>query len=191
LISVICPTIAGREEHLARMKAAYAAHTDDYELIVVPNDGRGCGVAWNEGAEAAVGDYIHFTADDLTPHAGWWQAAKACVERGYCPAPVLYWPDGRLQACGGSWESWEDDGRQTAFTRVPFLSREQWDAVRPMLPIHYYTDNYVTFRCGRAGWPTVNCHGYAFTHHMAQEGRVESERMGPDGRAYMEAVLAA
>jgi hypothetical protein len=58
VISVIVPTIDGREEYLKDCLASYAAHTSDYEVIVVPNKPN-CGLAWTEGADLAVGsDYF-------------------------------------------------------------------------------------------------------------------------------------
>ena len=187
MISVVCPTVTGREGYLRDCEAAYARTTEDYEFIAVKDPGP-CGVGWNIGAEKATGDYIHFTADDLNPHDGWWEAAKEVIDRGQVPSPVVYWPDGRVQSCGGSWEALEEDGAVTEFTRVPILSREMWDAVKPMLPIHYFTDNYVSFKTTKAGWPTVVCLACGFTHHMAQEGRVNT--MGEDCEAYALAVAA-
>jgi hypothetical protein len=184
VISVIVPTIQGREHHLDGCKVAYAAHTEDYELIVV-RDEPTCGIAWQAGADLAVGDYLHFSADDINPRAGWWQAAIETVGQGDLPAGPVFATDGSLQSCGGSWGELEPDGAETAFTRVPFMSREQWAKVGPMIPTHYFTDNWVTFRGAQAGIRTVVNHGYAFTHHHVMEGRNEG-RMAADGIRYQE-----
>lgn len=69
MISVVIPTVAGREHSLERCLAAYRA-TADVELIVLA-DRQTCGVAWQEGIEQATGDYLHLSADDLEPHPGW------------------------------------------------------------------------------------------------------------------------
>jgi hypothetical protein len=178
VISVIVPTIAGRELWLEQCRVAYAAHTDDYELIVVPNRPT-CGLAWQDGADLAEGEFLHFTADDIEPHVGWWQAAVACVETGAIPSPRILNTDGSLQS-SGEWGVDLADGTVTAIARIPFMSREQWDTLGPSLPIHYYTDNWIAYRAAQAGIPTVVCRGYEFTHHFAPEGRLD----GADGRMY-------
>jgi hypothetical protein len=184
VLSVIVPTITGREHHLDRCKVAYAAHTTGYELIVVKDEPT-CGIAWQAGANLAVGDYLHLSADDLEPKAGWWQAAVETCDRGSLPAPLVYAADGSVQSCGGSWQQLEPDGAETAFTRVPFMSRDQWAKVGPMIPTHYFTDNWVSFRGAKAGIKTVVNHAYAFTHHHVLEGRNEG-RMRADGLRFEE-----
>jgi hypothetical protein len=131
VISVIVPTIDGRESYLKDCLASYAAHTSDYEVIVVPNKPN-CGLAWTEGADLAVGSELHFSADDLQPHAGWSQAAMEVVERGFLPAPRILNTDGSLQSCGGeeAWEREQPTGARAGFSRIPFLSRQQWERIR-------------------------------------------------------------
>jgi hypothetical protein len=191
LISVICPTVTGREELLAKTKIAYAAHTDDYELIVVP-DKPACGPAWVEGASKAQGEFLHFTADDIEPHAGWWQAAVETVERGYLPAPRILNTDGSLQSCG-EWGKEQDTGTQTEFSRIPFLSRAQWDVVAPLVTpflskTHYYTDNCISFVARASGGETGVHRDYLFTHHLAEQSRgagmTWEQRMNHDGQLF-------
>ena len=174
MISVVIPTIPGREEHLERAVAAYRQHTEDVEIIV--ETGHDCvGKGWQAGAERARGEFIHLTADDLEPHAGWWQPMADAVERGLCPCPVVLNPDGSLQSAGAvGWElqlAIPEDCAHTGWTTVPFMSREQWSLVDPMLPLHYCTDTWVSVRLGRHGIPTVVRTGSVFTHHNAAPGR--------------------
>lgn len=188
MITVIVPTISSRSHWLDRCKVSYAAHTTDYELIVVP-DQPDCGTAWLLGVEKAQGDYIHFSADDLEAHQGWWQAAVETVKEGALPAPLIYYPDGTVQSSGGSWEQTEPDGKRTDFTRIPFVSRRQWEQLGPLItPFleygpHYYTDNIFSWAGAKHWVLTRNCHGYKFTHHSATEGRNEA-RMSTDGALY-------
>ena len=177
VISVVLPTIRGRREYLEAAKAAYAATTVDYELIVVP-DKPTCGVAWVEGASKASGSYLHFSADDLRPILGWQDAATEVVHRGFLPAPRILNDDGTLQSCGGDdgWETERPTGWQTNFSRIPFLSRSQWervaDTVSPILQeTHYYTDNAISFAANRLGILTGVHRGYAFHHSLAEPGR--------------------
>lgn len=193
MISIVVPTVTGREHWLAECKASYAAHTTDYELIVV-EDRPTCGQAWLEGADQCAGDFIHFSADDLQPHAGWWKAAVACTDLNLLPAPRIVNTDGSLQTCGGSDGFAElPTGTRTDFTRIPFMSRTQWDLIRPhvesfLRSAHYYTDNAISYGGMLEGIGTVVHRGFQFTHGFAQEkrgaGMPEPERMKHDHAAF-------
>ena len=179
MISVVIPTIAGRETLLADCRRAYQDTLQgvDSEIIVV-EDRPTCGEAWVHGADQAQGDHIHFSADDLVPHPGWWQAAVSVTDLGFLPAPRILNTDGSIQSCGGS-DSWETEGRTgeaTDFSRIPFLARQQWDLIRDLvvglLPhIHYYTDNLLS-AAGRIRGVRTGIHrDYLFTHSLAASGR--------------------
>lgn len=170
LITVPLPTIDGREHYLEKAIDAYKRTTANLEIILVRN-APNCGVVWQYGAEVGTGDYIAFGADDVEMHDGWWQAATAMIDQGVLPAPLIFETDGSIQSCGGSNYKLEPDHAFTEFTRGPIVSRAQWDRIGPMIPTHYYTDNWVSYRGKELDIPTVVCHAYAYTHHMADEGR--------------------
>ncbi len=182
-ISVIIPTIDGREDDLARCVAAYAERSVHDTQLVVVNNLPTCAHAWNNGAEEAAGDYLHFTADDLEPHAGWDDAAIEVVLAGGVPAPRVLENDLRDGR----------DGEVMPMTAIPFCSKAQWERIRPVLEIHYYSDDYFSHRARLAGWPAVFNSRYLFTHHRAQPGRgagmTEAERMERD-RVLYEAAIA-
>jgi glycosyltransferase involved in cell wall biosynthesis len=73
LLSVVLPTISGREHWLGKALASISETVDDYELLVYL-DKPTCGVGWNLGIEEAKGDYVLLFADDLEAHPGWFQA---------------------------------------------------------------------------------------------------------------------
>lgn len=184
LITVPLPTVQGREHFYENAVSAYQRYAN-VEILTF-RDYPGCGPAWAEGATGANGDYIHFGADDVEMHEGWWQAAAQVCDDGKLPAPLIYHTDGSLQACGGSWERMEPDATVTAFTRGPFVSRAQWEQLAPLVVpflenAHYWTDNIFTWAGNKLGMPTVNCHGYRYTHHLASQGRRDS---GGDGHFY-------
>lgn len=189
MISIIIPTVKGRERFLDECLASYAAHSHDYELHVIV-DRPACGIAWVEGAEKAVGDYIHFSADDLQPLQGWQEAAIQTADMGVLPAPRILNGDGSLQTCGGNDGFIErPTGHITDFTRIPFMRRDQWEQIRdrvePFLrEAHYYTDNAISFAGTEKGIRTAVHRGYAFIHHFAQEkrgaGMSEPDRMRHD-----------
>jgi hypothetical protein len=172
MISVVVPTITGREHHLARCLAAYREHGGELELVVI-EDAPTCGHAWEEGGNQAQGDYIHFSADDLVPHAGWWEAAVSYADKGELPCPRILRPDGSLESCG-EWGAEREEGTETNIARIPFLSREMWEKGGWILRAHYYTDNFIWHRGQQLGIPTVIARGYQFTHYYAAEGRKTS-----------------
>lgn len=190
LITVPLPTITGRSSFYDRAVEAYERWAN-VEILTFENF-PGCGPAWALGAFIGKGEYIHFGADDVEMHEGWWEAATKVCDQGNLPAPLIYNTNGTLQACGGSWERMEDDGKVTSYTRGPFVSRKQWELLSPLVApflakSHYYTDNIFTWAGLKLGMQTVNCHGYAYTHHLASAGRLDG-REGVDGNVYNQYV---
>lgn len=179
-LTIVMPTITGREHWLEKALLAFTSLTSVDHEILVEVDHPGCGLAWQAGGERAQGSYIYMAADDVEPMEGWDTAAIEACDRGVLPAPRIYHTDGRLQSCGGSWETLERDGAETRYTRAPFMSREQWEVAQPMLPCHYYTDDWVSWRCRKMGIPSVVTYGYRLIHHLAPEGRNEAPRMQTD-----------
>jgi hypothetical protein len=181
-ITVVIPTVKGREHHLTRCMSAYDATYPNCELIIV-RDKPACGIAWQIGADKSSGDYIHFTADDLAPHEGWAEAAIHGADQGTLPAPKI------INGITGNEDELGPVRPDGFFTRIPFCSRAQWEKIGPMIPIHYYTDNWFSWRGFQEGYESVEATGYTFTHFWAQEGRgtpnqTESGRMAEDAEAY-------
>lgn len=176
------PTIAGREHWLDRCLAAYWRHTRfrRHELIVI-QDKPSCGVAWNEGIAQAKGDFIHLTADDLEPHTGWWEAAVDSARRGELPSARILNSDGTLQSCGTDHLEHEE-GEEAFVARIPFGTREQFDRIGPMMNEQYMGDYWFSHRGRECGYLSVVRRGYCFTHHYAQEGRIDT--LAADVRAY-------
>lgn len=169
MISVILPTIPGREHWFERSIAAYEQTTDDYELIVI-RDQPTCGLAWQAGIEQATGDYVHLSNDDIEPHDGWWQAAVEATDRGMLVCPRVLNTDGSLQSCGDL-AAEEEDGAEAHVARIPFLPRSILADLGPLPKWHYMHDYWISWRAAQLGWPTVVSRDYLFTHHMAVEGR--------------------
>lgn len=174
LISVIMPTVAGREDIFARCAAAYEVLSclGPHELeLITEKDRSTCGLAWQRGADRATGDYLHFTCDDIEPrHQGWWAPAIEAIEAGFIPAPQVYDVNGTPQShpqVGIVSPDWTP----VHMTSLPFVSREQYEKVAPLITTHYYSDDWFSFRCERAGWLTRLRTGYAFTHHWASVKR--------------------
>jgi hypothetical protein len=196
MISVIMPTVPGREEIYARCRDAYLEHgCGPHRLeFITEHDHPAVGYGWQAGAEKATGDFLHFTNDDCEPHPGWWEPAVEAVQRGFIPAPQVYGPEGDPQAppqWGVVSPDWTPLPPQNAAV-IPFLSRAQWEKVQPLALIHYYADDWITYRARVAGWPCMLRTGYSFIHHWAQvrrgAGMTQDERMAHDRRLYEQAV---
>jgi hypothetical protein len=183
VISVIIPTITGREHWLKRCVGTYnlTLCSTSYEIIVL-TDRPSCGIAWNEGIAKAKGNYIHLTADDIEPkHIMWWGAAKASADRGELPAARILNTDGSLQSCGTDHLE-HPEGEEAFVARIPFATREQFDAIGPMMNEHYMGDYWFSHRGRQVGLRSVVRRDYCFYHHYAQEGRIDT--LAADVAAY-------
>jgi hypothetical protein len=193
-ITVVVPTVSGREADLMRCLEAYRSRSIyDVELMTYLNLPT-CADGWNLGAGQATGDYLHFSADDLEPHEGWDVAAVEACESHALPAPrIVNAATGNLDSCGSS-PIELPDWTHVTYSVIPFMPTNLWERIGPVPSIHYYSDNYVSWMAERAGWPTVVRRGFAFTHHWAQPGRgagMSSElRMSVDNAAFEQAKAA-
>ena len=151
MISIIIPTVTGREDHYERCLAAYQDRTAAGSEIITETDHATVGLAWQAGAERATGDYIHFSSDDLEAMDGWDVAAVQASDAGIVPAPrVTDARTGQLQ----SWPAWgreHDDGTDAGFSAIPFLSRAMWEVVQPLFTGHYLLHRRLHLLPGPAG----------------------------------------
>jgi hypothetical protein len=195
-ISVILPTVTGREDYLARAVSSYEMHSPgNYELdLVVETNHASCGLGWQAGWERCTGDYILFTCDDIVACTGWAAPAVEAVDLGFLPAPQVYAPNGEpqsLPSAGVVGQDWAE----VHMSALPFASRAQMAKVVPLFTAHYFTDNWISWRGQRAGWPCRLRSDFAFIHWWAQHKRgagvTEHERMYLDQRLFEEACRRA
>lgn len=172
-LSIVLPTISGREDSLARAIASYEDTLDcDYELIIVRDEStwpRACNVGYAE----SKGDIILFTADDLEAMPGWFDDIPLFLSaRDELPAPRVfdYSPTGK-------WANAEDgaDGALTHFTRIPIMTRSQWERIGTWPEIIYYADLWVSEKARSIGIETRMVHSFSFVHHWSGVGRVDSQ----------------
>jgi hypothetical protein len=173
LISIVIPTIDGREEWLARCVKAYKDTTPMCQIIVVRNEPT-CGHAWLEGYRQSTGQYVHFTADDITPFPGWYMDAINACTMGQVPLANVKASNGNDAWCFSPL----GDMGHVRNVLVPFLSREQLGYGGWLLPVHYGSDDWVTYRAVQLGMTLRECSGYKVTHHVAGEGRNYLRRHG-------------
>lgn len=179
MITVVIPILSARAARAQMTIDAYLARSRDVPggiWLRVETDAPTCGEAWALGAEDFRGDYLHFGADDLEPQPGWWRPLVEACDRGALPCPVVEHPDGSVESAGG--DGWElatdvaDDWAPVQWTTVPFMSRAQWEHVRPMpRELHYCTDVWCSARLGRVGVPTVLRPASRFRHFNEPAGK--------------------
>lgn len=194
MIDVIIPSVAGREESLERCIESYERNTaPDVLAFIVIRDEETCGIAWGKGMELSTAPYVHLSNDDLEVCDRIW-AGVCCetVDAGQLPCPIVFRPDGSIESCGGDVGApghlishRQPDRTPCDFTTVPFMSREQADAIG-MTRGHYKTDVYVSHKGRALGYETTVRTHYAFTHHHSS---VKRRQPSPDDdREYAEGM---
>jgi hypothetical protein len=172
VLSVVVPTIEGREDSYLRCVNAYHDSLDDgdYEIVRIVGAAN-WPTACNRGARRAIGDVLHFTSDDLEPLPGWHVDALALLAQAdELPAPRVmnYTADGVWDnACDGP------DGALTHFTRIPIMRRDQYDRIGPWPEIDYGADVWLSEKGRVVGIQTRMVHSYSFIHHWNQVGRLD------------------
>ncbi len=139
--------------------------------------------ACNQGYKQSKGDVLHFGADDLEPLEGWYVPALFTLSvSDVLPAARVF--DLRDRVTGefrsdGKW-LWAnptdgDNGQPTRFTRVPIMTRSQYERIGLWPHIDYYADVWLSEKARTLGIETHVVFGYDFRHHWSQIGRVDSD----------------
>lgn len=171
-ISVIIPTITGREASFASVCAAYAERTPYPVQFLSAKDYPSWPAGCNVARVGATGDILHFGADDLEPLEGWADAALACLGGGEIPAAQV-WDYRQTGPCANERED-GPAGSLTAFSRVPTLTREMADRIGPWPEFHYFSDNWIADKAHSLGYAIRVTEGYSFIHHWHQVGRLDT-----------------
>ena len=172
MISVVIPTIEGREVSLARAIASYedTLAGEPHEIIII-QDAPTWPSACNLGYEKAKGEIIHFSADDLEALPGWHSEVRGVLDADELPAPKVL-----NHSRVGEWDNRVDgpDGALTHFTRIPIMTRSQYERVGPWPEFQYVADVWVSERARTLGIQTRMVHSYRFVHHWSQVGRTDT-----------------
>lgn len=177
MISVVIPTVSGRERLLKQAQESFRK-TADVEFIVVRNQ-ETCGKAWNLGVEQASGDYLCLAGDDFLAEPGWAEAAIEASEADIYPAPWIKRTDGETESCGtlgqGLYLKPADDGIPVYNASVPFMRRDLWGVIGPSIETHYYADDYLSYKARfHAGLSVEVCQSYSFIHLDGQPGKARN-----------------
>lgn len=201
-VTVIIPTVAGREESLARCLAAYRATVPKDRLHIDVRCGfASCGEAWDAGAGIAGTDLVHLSADDLEPLPGWFEATVGSIRDGVLPAPyVRNGHTAALESCG-AWGQMILESVDVPMTVIPTFPAAAWRGGCPLAPtpehltfdprrrlaswsslgLHYFSDNAVSSCARAAGWRIQPRWAYAFLHWWEDAGRKPMQ--GPEWHA--------
>lgn len=180
-LSIIIPTITGREEWLEKCIEGYRL-TAPYAEFIVIKDEPSCGHAWLKGYGQSSGWYVHFTADDLTPaNTQWVLAGISKLDAGIVPAANVI--DGKAWTSRGEsvklvCDSPLGDMGGWPNVLVPLLTREMLELGNWLMPIHYGSDDWVTYRAVKLGYKVEKSMEYRFAHHVAPQGRDYTRRPG-------------
>lgn len=177
MVDVIVPTIPGREESLERCLTSFGKRTDDLNTIVM-RESKTCGEGWLKGLELSEAPYVLLVADDIECASdSWFEVCREVADEGLLPCPRVWTPDGSVESQGGDMNAmghiiarYQKDRTPVDFTTVPFMSREQADAIG-MIETQYGCDTWVSYRGRQLGYETVLTHGYDLVHHQHPVGR--------------------
>lgn len=175
-VSIVIPTIKGREDLFDTTLAAYKKtkpKTVEFEFIK-PTGYSTIGEAWQVGALKASGQFTHLTADDISPQDGWLDAAINATNRNEWPCPRILNADGSLHSCGtlgGGMLLGECGDIECASSPFPFYRTERFVQLGPIPPIHYYADDYLGWKARRAGLIPTVCRDYLLVHQEGIGGR--------------------
>lgn len=160
MVTVIIPTIRGREETLARVVNAYRETGADRVLTSIGH--KTAGEAGNDlmlclphGCE-----HVLLTTDDMLPHAGWLDAALKVAAPGVVPVARCLRVDGQPLQERDGWEP----GRESSWTRLFFLSPATFKHVGAFLDATWYIDLDYCERLQAAGYKLLTTDGFTFTH---------------------------
>ena len=194
LVSVIIPTIDGREPLEELTLASLRATTSPAEVQVVIVRNQPCiGTAWNAGARAADGEFLMLAADDVLFAPGTIDAGIEAADGGVYPAPFIINHDGTPFATGSMGGGWIltdcADRAPVCSSQFPFLSADAWSAIGPALDLHYFADDYLAARARAAGLRVEFREDYSLIHNEGTLGREEMVRRSMTDRLEFEEAM--
>lgn len=200
-VSIILPTIAGREDLLAVTREAYEQTVQGEAEIIVVRERPTIGEAWNAGAAEAEGEFLLLGADDLVPFPGAVEAAIDAASEmgdsasgGIYPVPWITRPDGSTEARGSMGGgmllgSEAPEGTVCNSSPIPFFARSAWKAAGPSIHAHYYADDYLGWRARVVGLDVRLVGAYHFQHLEGTVGRPAVQaRAVADRNLYLQTV---
>lgn len=199
MIDVIVPTIPEREQSLERLVRSLHK-TPDLNIVTIDGSPT-CGAGWLDGIERTSGDYVLLACDDQEFLGAEWPAiCMATVDHDNLPCPRVWTPQMHIESQGGDMDSLhhviarpQKDRTFVDYTTVPFMSRKMAEQIG-MIPVHYCSDVWVSYRGRQLGYETILRHGFDVRHHKEAAGRGAGmtvlERDATDERRMREELVA-
>lgn len=168
-LSVLIPSVGGREEMIDQVRAAIEEQLPDAEILTV------YGYSWGEGLNqlmrVAKGNYISCCCDDTVPLPGWFDAGRAMLDEGFEPASRYLRPDGTpLHAVDEL-----PHGEEIPWCRSFLLTPQMYREVGPFIDATWYADWDYSERLVKAGIRILACDGFSFTHLDGDRGWLTPE----------------
>lgn len=118
--------------------------------------------ASNRGLDMFTYGYWFTGCDDIVPHVGWFDAARAMLEGEHAsPASRYFHPDGEpLNPAADLLPH----GTPMTWCRSFLLTPAIYQEVGPFIDATWYADIEYSERLDAAGWPIRACDGFSFTH---------------------------
>lgn len=157
-LSVLIPTVGGRDPMLSRVMTAIHTQLPDAEILT--ERGVSWGTGLNKMAGYATGDYWSCCCDDTVPQEGWFKAGRAMLDGGAMPASRYFDSDGEPVHPIDLMPHGEPVGWCRSFLLTPTI----YERVGPFIDATWYADWDYSERLVAAGIPIVACDGFAFTH---------------------------
>lgn len=157
-LSVLIPTLSGREGELFQTVAGYRATVPDAEILTVSDLSWGAGL--NLLAARSSGDLLLLAPDDAVPSPGWFEAAYGFLTRGIAPGARYLRPDGSGEVDKDEFP----DGTPCTWTRLFLLQRSLFERLGPMIDTTWWADIEYSERIVDSGIPMQTCWGFSFSH---------------------------
>lgn len=159
LVSILIPTVGGRDELLAQVAAAFRETVPGCEVMRVGGHSWGAGL--NHLALFAKGSYWLTACDDILPEPGWFEPARAMVDQGLTPATRYFNLEGQPLRPG------TDDaphGAPIDWCRSFLLTPAIFEEVGEFMDATWWADIDYSERLSASGRPVTACDGFRFTH---------------------------
>lgn len=182
VLSVLIPTIDGREAMLEKVKEAFRElHGDTVEILSTKGYSWGSGI--NELTNMASGQYWLFACDDTIPQPGWFDAARAMVDEGLTPASRYFHKDGTpLHE-----RDVQPHGTPVEWCRSFLVTRQIWEEIGTMIDTTWWADIDYSERLDASGRTVTACDGYNFTHLDSERTWLTTEEEDRQRKVYEEA----
>lgn len=160
--AILIPTLPNRTAELAIVTAEFERQGFPVYIWRI-------GGSWGAGLNALAGVLLEATTyaywftgcDDIVPHEGWFDAARAMLEREASPASRYFHPGGEpLNPAADNLPHGTPMTWCRSFLLTPAIYRE----VGPFIDATWYADIEYSERLDAAGWPIRACDGFSFTH---------------------------